>query len=385
MNDMIIDDDERMKRQDSRKTDRKRRRRRRLLMQILKKRVLPILVVAAVIFLIIHAVRRTPANGKLQAAGMSDNIISENTAVSEDKPAMIMNAASGNTVSVSDGSAAPGAAASGDSLLSVSEDDSTVAASGDVVSSHAILISLSENRILSERDAHSQMYPASMTKILTVLVAAEHLKSMDDLNNTVTITAEEEDFSYSNDCSNVGFSVGEVVPVKDLFYGTILPSGADAADALAIYTAGSQEAFVKMMNRKCQELGISKTTHFTNPVGIYSDDHYSTACDMAVIINAAVHNELCREVMSTHTYTTAKTSAHPDGITVSNWFLRRIEDKDAGGKVICGKTGYVIQSGNCAASYAEDAAGNGYICVTGGSTSAWRCIFDQVALYKKFM
>ena len=378
----MIKDDEQTKHRGSRKTDRRRRRRRRMFIQILKKRVLPILILAAVIILIICAVRRTGA--KLQAAGVSGNMISEDITASSDQPVMVINTASsvsgGETVS--GGTAAGGSQQNGYDVLKVKEDDGTAASSGDVVSSHAILISLSENRILSERDAHSQMYPASMTKIMTVLVAAEHLKNIDD---TVTITAEEEDYSYSNDCSNVGFSVGEVIPVKDLFYGTILPSGADAADALAIYTAGSQEAFVEMMNEECKKLGISETTHFTNPVGIYADDHYSTAYDMAVIINAAVHNDLCREVMSTHTYTTVKTSEHPDGITISNWFLRRIEDKDSGGTVICGKTGYVVQSGNCAASYAEDAAGNGYICVTGGSTSAWRCIKDHVALYKKYM
>ena len=379
MKDIIINNDERRKRLGSRKSERVRRRRKKLFLQILKKRVLPLLIIAAIVFLIVRIVQRPAKSNTVQAASV--NVVSWNT-VSKDtvKEQPVMISASSDTVS-GDGK---GTVSAG-SVLNIKEDDGTVAASGDVVSSHAILISLSEDRILAERDAHSQMYPASMTKILTVLVAAEHLKSEESLSDNVVITAEEEDFSYSNDCSNVGFAVGETVPVRDLFYGTILPSGADAADALAIYTAGSQEAFVDMMNEKCRELGISGTSHFANPVGIYADDHYSTAYDMAVIINAAVQNPVCREVMSTHTYTTAKTTEHPDGITISNWFLRRIEDKDSGGTVLCGKTGYVIQSGNCAASYAQDAAGNGYICVTGGSTSAWRCIFDHVALYKKFM
>ena len=95
-------------------------------------------------------------------------------------------------------------------------------------------------------------------------------------------------------------------------------------------------------------------------------------------------NELCREVMSAHTYTTSSTAVHPDGITISNWFLRRIEDKDTGGEVVCGKTGYVVQSGNCAVSYGVDASGNNYICATADSTNGWRCIYDHVALYKEF-
>lgn len=96
--------------------------------------------------------------------------------------------------------------------------------------------------------------PASMTKILTVLVAAEHVTDLDD---TFTITKEITDFSYSHDCSAVGFLDEETVTVRDLLYGTILPSGGDAAAGLACYVAGSMDAFVDMMNEKLAELGLS--------------------------------------------------------------------------------------------------------------------------------
>jgi D-alanyl-D-alanine carboxypeptidase (penicillin-binding protein 5/6) len=79
------------------------------------------------------------------------------------------------------------------------------------------------------------------------------------------------------------------------------------------------------------------------------------------------------------------TEQHPEGLILSNWFLRRIEDKDAGGFVLAGKTGFVVQSGNCAASCALDGEENRYICVTGNSTSSWRCIYDHVAIYKTFL
>ncbi|HOO27483.1 MAG TPA: serine hydrolase [Lachnospiraceae bacterium] len=238
------------------------------------------------------------------------------------------------------------------------------------------------NTILAQRDADAVISPASMTKILTLLVAAEHVTDLDD---TFTITLDITDYSFENDCSNVGFSENETVTVRDLFYGTILPSGADAAVGLATYVAGSQEAFVELMNEKLDELGLSDTAHVTNCVGIYDEDHHCTVYDMAMILEAAMDNELCRTVLSAHTYTTSATEEHPEGITISNWFLRRIEDKDSAGTVICGKTGYVVQSGNCAASYAEDSDGNGYICVTVNSTSSWRCIYDHVAIYKQFL
>ncbi|MGN1181150.1 MAG: D-alanyl-D-alanine carboxypeptidase family protein [Suilimivivens sp.] len=268
-------------------------------------------------------------------------------------------------------------------IYSASADQDTKSIGEDVVSKHAIFIDLSSDTILAQRDASSIINPASMTKILTVLVAAENIEEK-NLDDTFTITIDITDYSYRNDCSAVGFAQDETVTVRDLFYGTILPSGADAALGLATYVAGSQEDFVVLMNEKLDELGLSKTAHFTNCVGLYEENHYCTLYDMAMILEAAVDNELCREVLSAHTYTTSSTYQHPDGITISNWFLRRIEDKDTGGEVICGKTGYVVQSGNCAASYGIDDTGNGYICVTADSTSSWRCIYDHVALYKQF-
>jgi D-alanyl-D-alanine carboxypeptidase (penicillin-binding protein 5/6) len=120
-------------------------------------------------------------------------------------------------------------------------------------------------------------------------------------------------------------------------------------------------------------------------VGIYNEDHHCTVTDMAMILKAAMDNELCREVLNAHTYDTAPTEQHPDGQTLSNWFLRRIEDKDSGEiEVIGAKTGYVNQSGSCAASCGQDSDGNLYLCVTGDAGSSWRAIYDHAALYKEY-
>ena len=267
-------------------------------------------------------------------------------------------------------------------VYSASETADTVQLGEDFSSSYAILIDLNTDSILAEKAAKTVISPASMTKILTVFVAAEHVKNLDD---TVVIAPDITDYCYQNDCSAVGFSQGETVTVRDLFYGTILPSGADAALSLANYVAGSQDAFVTLMNKKLEELGLSETAHFTNCVGLYSADHHCTVYDMAMILKAAVENDLCRKVLSAHTYTTTATAEHPDGILISNWFLRRIEDKDTHGlSVLCAKTGYVTQSGSCAASYALDSGGEGYLCVTGDAHSSWRCIYDHVELYQRF-
>ena len=256
--------------------------------------------------------------------------------------------------------------------------------SPEIISAHAILVDEDTDTVVASKGAEERIFPASMTKVLTVLVAAEQIQEK-DLDETFTMTLEITDYAYVNDCSSVGFLKGETVSVRDLFYGTILPSGGDAAVGLATYIAGSHEAFVDLMNDKLEELGLSDSTHVTNCVGLYDENHYSTAYDIAIIMKAAIENELCREFLSARTYTTSPTPEHPEGITISNWFLRRIEDKDTGGDVLCAKTGYVAQSRNCAVSYGTFADDTPYICVTAGATSSWNCIYDHVEIYSKYI
>lgn len=265
------------------------------------------------------------------------------------------------------------------------ENDETVYIYSDkMTSQYAILVDVSTDTIVAKKGHHDKMSPASMTKVLTVLVAAEHITE-EQLDDTFTITFEITDYAYANDCSVVGFLNDEKVTVRDLFYGTILPSGGDAAVGLATYVAGSHEAFVELMNEKLDELGLSGTAHFTNCVGLYDKEHYCTPYDMAIIMRAAMDNELCREVLSTKCYTTSPTEQHPEGLIISNWFLRRIEDKDTGGEVIGGKTGYVAQSRSCAVSYGTSEDGTPYICVTAGANGSWRCIYDHVEIYNNYV
>lgn len=259
--------------------------------------------------------------------------------------------------------------------------DATTSVDDEVQSTNGIFIDLVTRNILFDREGHTKINPASMTKVLTVLVAAEHVT---DWSDTFEITPEITNYSYVHGCSAVGFSNNEVVTVEDLFYGTVLSSGGDAALGLATYVAGSQEAFVDMMNEKLKELELADTAHFTNCIGLYDENHYCTVYDIAMILEAAIENPQCREVLSTKNYITSSTPEHPEGIEISNWFLRRIEDKDTGGEVICGKTGFVAQSGSCAVSYGMDVTGNEYICATVNAHSPWRCIYDHVELYKRF-
>ncbi|MCI8598390.1 MAG: D-alanyl-D-alanine carboxypeptidase [Lachnospiraceae bacterium] len=259
--------------------------------------------------------------------------------------------------------------------------ENTLQLGDEITSAHAVFVDTANQTILADKGSSNRMVPASMTKVLTLLVAVENITDFDD---TFTITMDITDYSFRNGCSCAGFEKEETLTIWDLMYGTILPSGADAALGLAIYVSGSQEAFVELMNEKLEELGLSETAHFTNCVGIYDDNHYCTANDMAVIMEAAIQNEICREVLSARTYLTSRTEQHPEGILLSNWFMRRIEDKDTGGVLVSGKTGYVDESGSCAVSYGTDQRDRTYICVTADSVSKWGCINDHAMLYKQF-
>ncbi len=267
-----------------------------------------------------------------------------------------------------------------------------------LVSTYMILVDLDSDTIVAERNCEAVVSPASMTKILTVLTARDYIDET-TLDDTFVVSADITEYVRKNDCSAVGFTADSEVTVRDLLYGTILPSGADAAMGLAEFCCGSQEAFVDAMNKKVEELGLSETAHFTNVVGMYDPDLHCTMKDMAVILGVAVQDDLLRDVLSLRQYSTDATFIFADSteegtseedvpeedkkpIEVSNWFLRKIEDKDMDGDVIAAKTGFVNESGCCAASYYEADNGKRYICVTGNSFSSWRTIYDHLSVYR---
>lgn len=251
----------------------------------------------------------------------------------------------------------------------------------EVNSQYALLLNLATGEILINQGGETRISPASMTKILTCLVAAEEIENLDA---SFTVTQEMEEYCLLNECSAAGFVGGETVPIRDLFAGTILPSGGEASVALATAACGSQKAFVKKMNQKLEDLGLSDTAHFTNCVGIYAKKHYCTLLDMAIMLKAAVTNDVAREFLSLHDWETTHTEQNPEGLILHNWFLCRIEDFDTAGEVIAAKTGFVDQSGCCAASYKVSSTGVPYICVTGNTYSEWRCIYDHISIYSKY-
>lgn len=258
----------------------------------------------------------------------------------------------------------------------------TVTVSDTFPSTYAVLIDAETGDILARRNSDVPVDPASMTKVLTLLVAVENI---DDFSGTWVMTQEATDYCFVNRCSVVGYVTGEAVPVEELFYGCIMNSGADACLGLAELAAGSHEAFVELMNDKLAQLGIDDTAHFTNCIGLPDETHRCTMEDMALILRTALENDFCREVLTKKTLLLAPTEQHPDGQAMSNWFIRRIEDQDTGAvTVLAGKTGWVEESGHCAVSYAEDENGHGYLCATADSNSTWQSIYDHAQLYRTY-
>lgn len=260
--------------------------------------------------------------------------------------------------------------------------DSTVEFDAFVNSKHGVLVRLSDNTVIAERKADEKMYPASMTKLLTLITAMDYI---DNLEDTYVMTEKIVNDAYLAGASVAGFSAGEKIKIIDLLYGTILPSGADATEGLADYIAGGEEQFAKLMNKKAQSLGLT-TLNFTNSSGLHSENHYCTANDMAVILGEVIKNPTCKKIISTYKYTTGYTEKHPEGLPLVNTMFKYMYgDEPEGVNILAGKTGFTSQAGNCLASYAEDEQGNGYICVTSGAEGRYKMVFDHINIYSHYI
>lgn len=248
---------------------------------------------------------------------------------------------------------------------------------------YAIIIDKRDNTIVASRKPKARAYPASTTKIMTLLTAVEHIV---DYSHTFTMSYEITDPLFVEEASVAGFLNGETVNMTDLLYGMILPSGADAAMALAIHIAGSEENFVRLMNEKVDELGLTGT-HFDNVTGLHSETNYSTVYDMAIILDAAMQNPVCKKILSTYQYTTAKTSHHPEGILLSSTLFTYMYGTEPETATIQGgKTGFVNESGYCIASYgSNNTTKNEYIVVTFGNSARMPAFFGQIDLYKEYV
>lgn len=171
----------------------------------------------------------------------------------------------------------------------------------------AILIDAHSGKIFYEKDPHKKLYPASMTKLMTLIIAMEAIRdgkaSMEDI-----VTASENAASYGG--SQIFLAAGEKLSLYDLILGIALASGNDASVAVAEHIAGTHEGFVELMNQKARELGL-KNTHFVNCNGLHDPEHYSTAYDFAQIGLYALNFPELKEILTTKHYRIRENTSRP--------------------------------------------------------------------------
>lgn len=207
-------------------------------------------------------------------------------------------------------------------------------------------------------NADQILYPASITKIMTALVAIENTE---DLSDMLTFSNAAVN-GIAWDSSRIGAMVGEQMTVEQALYGLMLKSGNDAAVALAEYVSGSEEEFCELMNARAAELGCTNT-HFVNSHGLHDENHYTTAHDMALIMQEATKNETFHIIDSAVTYKVPWTNKHESGFswTMSNKMMNPNSNYYYEG-VVCGKTGFTDQAGNTLVTCAK--RGDAYlVCV----------------------
>ena len=232
-------------------------------------------------------------------------------------------------------------------------------------SPNAILMHARGGKVLGEINGDEKIYPASMTKIMTVILGIENF---DDLDEKITLTNEMFSGLYEQDATQAGFQPGESVRIRDLVYGVILPSGAECCLAMANEVSGAEADFVEKMNAKAKSIGM-KNTHFVDCTGLHDPEHYSTAYDIALLLKYALHNDTFRDVIESHFYSTPGTNVHPDGITYYSTMFKNMSDTSVtGGEILGGKTGYTSEAGHCLASFAQ-IYDREYILVTAGAAA----------------
>ena len=253
---------------------------------------------------------------------------------------------------------------SGDSSGQASSDQTSQESTGDISwpqgpgieGESGIVMEVSTGTVLYDKNMHDQHYPASITKILTVLLALENC-SLDEM-----VTVPYEAAHMPEKGSHIALDADEQLTMKDCLYAMMLASANDAAYAVAIHIGGTIENFADMMNRRAQELGCTDS-HFTNCNGLFDENHVSSAYDMALITREALKHETFREVSGTVFYEIPPSDTQPDLIPMYNHHKMLTSSKYHYDGAFSGKTGYTNIARNTLVTCASR-GGMELICVT---------------------
>ena len=210
----------------------------------------------------------------------------------------------------------------------------------EIKSDKAILINTTDNIVLYEKNSNVKTSIASLTKIITAITVLDNIENLDD-----EVIINYQMLRGLDGYAKAGFKVGNEATIEELLYALILPSGADAAQILAIYTSGNIENFVKLMNEEITKIGV-ENSHFTNPVGMDNDENYSTAKDLSIILEYCLKNDTFKKIYeSDEFYITALNKKVKSTIKTTS------ESYNLDTSIIKGsKTGWTTNAGRCLAT-----------------------------------
>lgn len=238
----------------------------------------------------------------------------------------------------------PGSEAMPEPTVSSLGTDYSVAAKG------AVLLELNSNTVIFSYNADERLYPASLTKVMTCMLALDYGK----LDDTVTVS-ESAMQGLHEDGSSAGLVPGEQLSLRNLLYCIMLSSANEACNVVAEYICGDVSSFVELMNRKAAAIGC-KGTHFANPHGLHDDNHYTTANDLCLIVRKALENPTFYDIATTTTYTVPATNMSKERYLVTtNMLTSRDTVSDYYYPNARGiKTGFTTPAGRCLISTADD-------------------------------
>ena len=226
--------------------------------------------------------------------------------------------------------------------------------------SSAGIFDINKKQVLYAKDVHERLAPASLTKIMTALVAMKYGNTED------MITCSENVTKLDYDATRIGLMAGDQLTMNQALHALLINSANDAAIAIAEHVSGDTDSFVALMNEEALKLGATNT-HFVNPHGLTENDHYTTAYDLYLMMNEAMHYELFNEIIHMTEYESVYNDSAGREKSMSfkttNLFLRGDYSAPANVTVIGGKTGTTSAAGNCLILIVKDTAGNPYIAV----------------------
>ena len=243
----------------------------------------------------------------------------------------------------------------------------------DITSKNVILYNMNDNEVIYEKNSNEKVEIASLTKIMTAIVAIE---KSDDLNKQVVI--DNRTLKGIEDYAQAGFKVGDKVSIMDLLYGVLLPSGADAVNAIAINAFGGKDKFVSLMNEEAKKIGL-KDTEFDNPIGMDSKNNYSTASDLGKLLSYALKNDTFKKV-----YTTKRYKIDSLNLTLKSTLLTYGKTMNVD-NIKGAKSGFTDGAGLCLASIANYSDVDYMLVVLGASpTVKSNAVRDSLEIYNYY-